>query len=791
MHRRSSQSALLLLAASFAAATLASGQSPSEPLALRSVANARTLAFAGRAAAISPDGQLIAATVIRPPEERIARAAEYFFTLSGVERSSVGASIWIVDARSGDRTVIGTPTATTWAPAWSPDGKMLAFYSDRDGSARLWIWNRTTRQTRRASDVIVRPYTPMQRPLWMSDNRRVISRVIEEGLTIARANALINTGTMTVGSAQPAAKATQSAGAAVRVFTSGAPGAPAPSTTASRPAGNSGARTDSLGGASRADADLAVVDVVTGRAVRVARRVRPVTYLASPNGHTVVFTHYYGTNLLTQQAYANLRAVEADGTRPRLLAGPIETLTSVSWSPDGKQLAYSEGGTNPDVGTVGNAFIVDIASGATTNVTRGAHPNFGDYLRAPIWTPSGDAILLLGAGTLWKANVRDTLARNLTTVARWVIKDIVSNDENVSWSAGATGASVVTAVDTSTMRSAFLSADLTSGAVRILREDDRSYGSINRAMAAANGDALAFTAEAAHEEPNVWVSGREVSRARRLTQINAEIDRLVLGKSRLVSWPGLDGKTLRGALLLPPDYQEGRRYPLIVYLYPGRESGERVNRFGIEPTALLNLQMLATRGYAVLHPETPTRMGTPMRDIHQGVMSAVRHVAALGIADSTRLGVFGHSYGGYATAAVLVQEPLFKAGVMADGPVDLVSWYGELSGNGFPVTVGWAETGQGRLGASPWEHRDRYIENSPLFFMDRVKAPLLIVHGASDQAVPVSQSDEAFVALRRLGKTVEYRRYEGEGHGVVSIANLEDYWAAVVRWFDRYVKGAS
>lgn len=150
--------------------------------------------------------------------------------------------------------------------------------------------------------------------------------------------------------------------------------------------------------------------------------------------------------------------------------------------------------------------------------------------------------------------------------------------------------------------------------------------------------------------------------------------------------------------------------------------------------------------------------------------------------------MFGHSYGGYATAAILAQEPLFKAGVMADGHVDLVSAYGELSGNGFPVTVRWAETGQGGIGGSLWEQRQRYIENSPLFYLDRVVAPLLIVHGASDKAVPVSQADEAFVALRRLGKTVEYRRYEGEGHGVASTANLEDYWAAVIRWFDRYVK---
>jgi dipeptidyl aminopeptidase/acylaminoacyl peptidase len=95
------------------------------------------------------------------------------------------------------------------------------------------------------------------------------------------------------------------------------------------------------------------------------------------------------------------------------------------------------------------------------------------------------------------------------------------------------------------------------------------------------------------------------------------------------------------------------------------------------------------------------------------------------------------------------------------------------------------------MGGTPWQYRDRYIENSPIFYLDRVTTPLLIIHGERDGAVPVWQGDAVFVGLRRLGKEVEYRRYAGEGHVIRAQANMRDYWSALIRWFDTHVRGTA
>jgi dipeptidyl aminopeptidase/acylaminoacyl peptidase len=172
-------------------------------------------------------------------------------------------------------------------------------------------------------------------------------------------------------------------------------------------------------------------------------------------------------------------------------------------------------------------------------------------------------------------------------------------------------------------------------------------------------------------------------------------------------------------------------------------------------------------------------------------MPGVDKAIALGIADPERLGITGHSYGGYSTLSMIVQTTRFKAAVASAGPGNLVSLYGTLRDDGSSGMIGWSETGQGRMGGTPWEQRERYLANSPVLYLDRVQTPLLIVQGGLDQAVPAAQADEIFVGLRRLGKPVAYARYEGEEHwqGTWGRANVVDYWTRVLGWFDRYVKG--
>jgi len=148
----------------------------------------------------------------------------------------------------------------------------------------------------------------------------------------------------------------------------------------------------------------------------------------------------------------------------------------------------------------------------------------------------------------------------------------------------------------------------------------------------------------------------------------------------------------------------------------------------------------------------------------------------------------GHSYGGYETFALIEQTQRFKAAVAYAGATDLISLYGHMDDRGVAGNSGWCEVGQGSIGGTPWQYRDRYVENSPIFYLDRIGTPVLIVQGEADTATPYPQADEAFVGLRRLGKEVVYVRYAGEPHLLLDGANIVDYWNRVISWLDGYLK---
>src|SRR5688500_4413841 len=179
-----------------------------------------------------------------------------------------------------------------------------------------------------------------------------------------------------------------------------------------------------------------------------------------------------------------------------------------------------------------------------------------------------------------------------------------------------------------------------------------------------------------------------------------------------------------------------------------------------------------------------------MLDLLKSLLPGVDKAVELGVADPERIGIMGHSYGGYSTLALIAQSTRFKAAVMRAGTGNLLSGYGHLLPDGTNPSIAWSESGQGRMGGSPWEFPERYIENSPVFYLDRVATPLLIVHGEQESAVPACLADEVFTGLSRLGKPVTYLRYRNEGHWEVpwSYGNQLYVLKRVIAWFDRYLK---
>ena len=210
---------------------------------------------------------------------------------------------------------------------------------------------------------------------------------------------------------------------------------------------------------------------------------------------------------------------------------------------------------------------------------------------------------------------------------------------------------------------------------------------------------------------------------------------------------------------------------------------EVINRFGLQgaPHAV-EPQLLCGAGYAVLLPEVPLGEKDPMAGLVEPVLAAVERAVELGLADGNRVGLMGTSYGGYSVVSLLAQTDRFRAALaVAPWGVNMMSFYARQDGGG----IGWCETGQARLGGSPWENRSAYMENSPFFLLDRVSTPLLVVCGTGDQPGS-NQAEETFVALRRLGKRVELRLYKDEHHSTSSWSRhaLDDLYRRVVDWFD-------
>jgi dipeptidyl aminopeptidase/acylaminoacyl peptidase len=200
-----------------------------------------------------------------------------------------------------------------------------------------------------------------------------------------------------------------------------------------------------------------------------------------------------------------------------------------------------------------------------------------------------------------------------------------------------------------------------------------------------------------------------------------------------------------------------------------------------------NLQLFINHGYGVCVPELRISPEHPAQSIREMLACAVKSLVAEGVADPGRLGIFGHSFGGYIVNVAITGLDCFTAAVSSTGSVNYTSFYGTPTQSGDASCGSFVESGQAHMGVPPWANPERYIENSPLFTLDRVNTPVLIMHGDRDDYV--SQSWEMFNGLRRLKKPAELAIYHGESHsqGDWRRANVIDFWERMIGWFDRYL----
>jgi dipeptidyl aminopeptidase/acylaminoacyl peptidase len=739
-----------------------------------------TLSFAGRMPiALSPDGEWVAYTVEDDRKREGTSDERYrFYTRTGAFLEAVGCDVWLANTKTGEARNLTGGKGTSSSPVWSPDGKFLAFYSDRSGTEHLWLWERATGQMRQLTDAIPRPFFNFQVVRWTPDSKSIIAKVLPEGMTVEQAADLIS---------PPAAKKEDSSkadGVTVTVYSSipEKKGKDAPKE----------ARVENNDWMNRYLGDIVSIDIASGKIDRLATRIKPLGYWVSPDGKSVVYMAWQGIAENTQQPVYELSLYSFATRQSRVLVPKLKQDygISVSFSPTSDAIAYFDG---PD------CYLLKLDGGTPQNLTPGTHPPFNDEHRAPLWDASGNAIYLLstetygrvGTNIIWSVSTTSPALKEVAKVPGYAVLEIAAPAIGGRFWSGDGNSIYVLARNEDTKEAGYFKISTSDGKVMKLFEEPRYFGrdSLFTTDVSRDGKVVAYVAQDSQHPEDIWIAGPDFSNRRQLTHINPQVAKLAFGKAKLIHWRGIDGQDLKGGLLLPANYEEGKRYPLIVNVYGGSYRSSTVFRFGLSGAGVENLQLLATRGYAVLLPDTPLKKGSPMQDLLKTVMPGVDRAVDIGVADSERLGVMGHSYGGYSTLSLIVQTTRFKAAVDSAGPADLISFYGDFDKSGSSGWIGWAETGQGGMVGTPWEFRDRYIENSPLFYLDRVQTPVLIVQGDMDSIW--KQADQVFTGLRRLGKEAVYAKYAGEEHweGTWSMANVKDYWTRVFGWFDQHLKG--
>jgi dipeptidyl aminopeptidase/acylaminoacyl peptidase len=273
------------------------------------------------------------------------------------------------------------------------------------------------------------------------------------------------------------------------------------------------------------------------------------------------------------------------------------------------------------------------------------------------------------------------------------------------------------------------------------------------------------------------------------------------GRTELISYDTAKGQRLQAALILPPGYEPGQRYPTLVWVYGGYMV-RGLDDYWLDPflPGIYNLQLYAARGYAVLIPSMPLPSRSERKNVYdalgEGVLPAVDKLVELGIADPQRVGVMGQSFGGYSVYGLISQTDRFKAAVAMAGITDLRSHFGQFSplARGYPgieheMSDNWAEMDLWGLDGPPRQGEQGYDANSPLTQVDRVHTPLLMIHGDLDNRGSVEQAEQFFYGLYAQGKTAKLLRYGGESHSLAqSPANVRDIFQETISWLDKYLQ---
>ncbi|MEI9980691.1 MAG: prolyl oligopeptidase family serine peptidase [Edaphobacter sp.] len=405
------------------------------------------------------------------------------------------------------------------------------------------------------------------------------------------------------------------------------------------------------------------------------------------------------------------------------------------------------------------------------------------------WTKDDKYVLLYDHYDIWQVAPDGTSATNLThglgRAQHLELRAIVFHSDPDDRTIDPTKPILLRAEDTSTRSSGFFTTriDAKDAPTKLLLTAD----DYNNPIKARDADVYALTAQSFSKFPNLLITDASFKNLQKISDANPQQSSLLWGTDEMVSFQSTDGIPLQGILYKPENFDPAKKYPMIVYLY--EKLSQNLNHF-VDPRPMdsINISYYVSNGYLVFTPDIVYTTGYPGQSALKCVLGGVNAVTARGFVDNNNIGIQGHSWGGYQIAYMVTQTTRFKAAEDGAPVVNMISAYDGIRwGSGRPRQFQYEKT-QSRIGGSPWEYPLRFIDNSPIFQVDRIQTPLLILHNDADDAVPWYQGIEFFLALRRLDKPAWMFSYNGEPHHLRRRANQRDYAARMAKFFDYELK---
>jgi dipeptidyl aminopeptidase/acylaminoacyl peptidase len=464
----------------------------------------------------------------------------------------------------------------------------------------------------------------------------------------------------------------------------------------------------------------------------------------------------------------------------------------LTWSSDSRHSIFFDGK---------DWIAIAAPSGESVNLTSKLGVKFGreDYDaagRPPAyglagWTRDGQFVLLYDRYDIWRCRPDGNSCTNLTGgVGRkehivFRLVRIGSDDPAARW-VDSSEPLLLRAENDDTHDSGFFRAHWNGGSPDKLVMEAKNFTPPSKAR---DADVYLTTASTFRDYPDLLVTDHSFRECRKVSDANPQLAGLSWGSAEMIHYSSADGVPLQGILYKPENFDPAKKYPLLIYIYERLSQGI-FNFIEPRPFHSINVSYYVSNGYLVLEPDIVYKVGYPGQSALNCVLPAIQAVINKGGVDEKAIGIQAHSWGGYQAAYMVTRTNRFRAAAIGAPVVNMISAYDAIRwGPGMPRQFQYERT-QSRIGGSLWEYPLRYIENSPVFMIDRITTPLLLLHNDTDDAVPWTQGIEFYLALRRLNKEAYMFSYNGEFHALRRRADQKDYTIRLQQFFDYFLKGA-